>query len=280
MKWTRSRARASWAAPSLHNEIPRFAMIKFLLIFLAAFLVSLGGAAAVVKMRAKPAADTVAAGAATPPGRQTKDSTGAAAETAARQIAGPSAVASRDSSTSAGDHTRRNTTTNAPRSAATDTATRGQKDLRPTSGAAPAPQPGATASGRASARSPAAVPATVAPKVLATAPAKVPAKVPAKGAAAVPAVVPAAVPGAVSAAAATAPPAATGADGSGRISKIFSAMPAKEAAKVFEHMDDADVLAILGPVSNRKAAEVLALMPVARAATLSKALLRARGAAR
>ncbi len=60
---------------------------------------------------------------------------------------------------------------------------------------------------------------------------------------------------------------------SGRLSKIFSAMSARDAAKVLEQMDDADVKEILGRLNDKKAAEILALLPAARAATISKAAL-------
>jgi hypothetical protein len=62
----------------------------------------------------------------------------------------------------------------------------------------------------------------------------------------------------------------------GRISKIFAAMPAKEAARILEQMVDADVVLILGSVNDRKAAEILALLPAPRAAGISKSVL-ARG---
>jgi flagellar motility protein MotE (MotC chaperone) len=59
----------------------------------------------------------------------------------------------------------------------------------------------------------------------------------------------------------------------GRISKIFTAMPAKQAAKVLEQMADGDVVVILGSVTDRKAAEILSLLPPQRAATVSKLVL-------
>jgi cytoskeletal protein RodZ len=62
----------------------------------------------------------------------------------------------------------------------------------------------------------------------------------------------------------------------GRISKIFAAMPAKEAARILEQMVDADVVQILGSVNDRKAAEILSLLPAPRAAGISKSVL-ARG---
>ena len=60
----------------------------------------------------------------------------------------------------------------------------------------------------------------------------------------------------------------------GRLSKIFAAMSSKEAAKVLEQMDDADVVAILGSENDRKAAEILALLPTARAAVISKSVMK------
>ena len=51
----------------------------------------------------------------------------------------------------------------------------------------------------------------------------------------------------------------------------------RQDAKVLEQMDNADVTAILGGVSDKRAAEILALFPAARAAELSKTALRPRG---
>ena len=62
-----------------------------------------------------------------------------------------------------------------------------------------------------------------------------------------------------------------------RLSKIFTSMSAKDAAKVFEQMDEADVITILGAVNDRKAAEILTLLPPARAASISKSLLKPKG---
>lgn len=47
-------------------------------------------------------------------------------------------------------------------------------------------------------------------------------------------------------------------------------MDAKQAAKVLEHMDDADVQILLGYVGPRQAASILAELPPKRVATLSK----------
>jgi hypothetical protein len=62
----------------------------------------------------------------------------------------------------------------------------------------------------------------------------------------------------------------------GRISKIFAAMPAKEAAKILGQMQDSDVVVILGSVNDRKAAEILSLLPAPRAASISKTVIPSR----
>lgn len=62
----------------------------------------------------------------------------------------------------------------------------------------------------------------------------------------------------------------------GRISKIFGAMSAKEAARVLEQMDDADVQTVLGGLNDRQAAAILAGFPPARAAAISRAAIRGR----
>ena len=59
----------------------------------------------------------------------------------------------------------------------------------------------------------------------------------------------------------------------GRISKIFTAMPVKQAARILEQMADADVIVILGSVNDRKAADILSLLPAQRAAGISKSVL-------
>ena len=61
---------------------------------------------------------------------------------------------------------------------------------------------------------------------------------------------------------------------SGRLSKIFANMSAKDAAKVLAHLDDADVSRILGAVTDKRAAEILALLPSERAAAISKTALK------
>jgi flagellar motility protein MotE (MotC chaperone) len=54
-------------------------------------------------------------------------------------------------------------------------------------------------------------------------------------------------------------------------------MPARDAAKVLEQMDDADIKQILSRLNDKKAAEILALIPSARVALISKAALAAPG---
>jgi flagellar motility protein MotE (MotC chaperone) len=55
-----------------------------------------------------------------------------------------------------------------------------------------------------------------------------------------------------------------------RLAKVFTAMEPKQAAKVLEHMADADVQIILGYVGPRQAASIMAELPPERVATLSK----------
>lgn len=55
-----------------------------------------------------------------------------------------------------------------------------------------------------------------------------------------------------------------------RIAKVFTAMDAKQAAKVLEHMSDGDVHIILGYVGVKQAAQIMAALPPERVATLSK----------
>ena len=59
-----------------------------------------------------------------------------------------------------------------------------------------------------------------------------------------------------------------------RLSKIFAAMSAKDAAKVMEQMPDSDVRAILALMSDRTAAAVLSQFPAARAAAITKGTAR------
>lgn len=59
-----------------------------------------------------------------------------------------------------------------------------------------------------------------------------------------------------------------------RLSKIFASMAPKDAAKVLQQMDDADVRVILGHLGPRQAAAVLGNFPAERAATLSQQQLK------
>src|SRR5262249_6126902 len=61
-----------------------------------------------------------------------------------------------------------------------------------------------------------------------------------------------------------------------RLSKVFTAMEPKQAAKVLEHMADGDVLVILGYVGPRQAASIMAELPPERAAKLSKLELQGK----
>lgn len=76
-------------------------------------------------------------------------------------------------------------------------------------------------------------------------------------------------PMAAPASAATTPPPSTS-----KVAKIFAAMPAKDAAKVMEQLDDTDVQAIIASVSEKQAAAILQNFPPARAAAISKAVMR------
>lgn len=59
-----------------------------------------------------------------------------------------------------------------------------------------------------------------------------------------------------------------------RIAKVFTAMDAKQAAKVLEHMTDDDVEVILGYVGPRQAASIMSELPPERVATLSKLAIK------
>ena len=59
-----------------------------------------------------------------------------------------------------------------------------------------------------------------------------------------------------------------------KMAKIFAAMPAKEAAKVMVQLDDDDLEAIIGSVSEKQAAAILQNFPPERAAAVSKAVMR------
>jgi len=62
-----------------------------------------------------------------------------------------------------------------------------------------------------------------------------------------------------------------------RLAKVFTAMEPKQAAKVLEHMQDADVQIILGYVGPRQAASIMAELPPERVATLSKMAIQTKG---
>ncbi|MGQ0646106.1 MAG: magnesium transporter MgtE N-terminal domain-containing protein [Gemmatimonadaceae bacterium] len=59
-----------------------------------------------------------------------------------------------------------------------------------------------------------------------------------------------------------------------KVSKVFGAMPAKDAAKVLELLDDTEVQSILSGLSDKQAAGILQHLPPARAAAISKLALR------
>ena len=77
---------------------------------------------------------------------------------------------------------------------------------------------------------------------------------------------------------AVAPPAADSVVGASerRLAKVFTAMEAKQAAKVLQHMEDGDVQIILGYVGPRQAASILAELPPQRVATLSKRAMQVK----
>jgi hypothetical protein len=59
-----------------------------------------------------------------------------------------------------------------------------------------------------------------------------------------------------------------------RVSKIFTSMDAKQAAKVLEHMTDGDIHVILGYVGPRQAAAILTELKPERVAALSKLAMK------
>ena len=61
-----------------------------------------------------------------------------------------------------------------------------------------------------------------------------------------------------------------------RISKVFTSMDPKQAAKVLEHMTDNDVQIILGYVGPRPAAAIMAELPPERVAILSKLAMQGK----
>jgi flagellar motility protein MotE (MotC chaperone) len=62
-----------------------------------------------------------------------------------------------------------------------------------------------------------------------------------------------------------------------RLAKVFTAMEPKQAAKVLQHMQDADVQIILGYVGPRQAAAIMAELPPERVALLSKMAMITKG---
>jgi flagellar motility protein MotE (MotC chaperone) len=62
-----------------------------------------------------------------------------------------------------------------------------------------------------------------------------------------------------------------------RLSKVFTAMEPKQAAKVLEHMTDGDIHIILGYVGPRQAASIMAELPPERVAALSKLAMQGKG---
>jgi flagellar motility protein MotE (MotC chaperone) len=59
-----------------------------------------------------------------------------------------------------------------------------------------------------------------------------------------------------------------------KVARIFGAMPAKDAAKVLEQLDDAEVQSIMSGLSAKQAAAIMQHLPTARAASISKLVLR------
>jgi hypothetical protein len=59
----------------------------------------------------------------------------------------------------------------------------------------------------------------------------------------------------------------------GRLAKLFSAMPARDAAKVLSQLDDVDVQRIIARVSDRQAAAILSNFPPDRAAAVARLAL-------
>jgi hypothetical protein len=60
----------------------------------------------------------------------------------------------------------------------------------------------------------------------------------------------------------------------GKLAKIFAAMPPKEAARVLEQLEDSDVTMILSAVSEKQAAAILSNIAPQRAAAISRAAVR------
>lgn len=66
----------------------------------------------------------------------------------------------------------------------------------------------------------------------------------------------------------------TAAPGASKVAKIFAAMPPKDAATVLEQLDDAEVQSVISSLNEKQAAAILRNLPPARAALISKAVLR------
>ena len=59
----------------------------------------------------------------------------------------------------------------------------------------------------------------------------------------------------------------------GRLSKIFTSMPSKQAARILQQMGDGDVVVVLSGINDRKAAEILSFLPPERVAVISRSVL-------
>jgi hypothetical protein len=59
-----------------------------------------------------------------------------------------------------------------------------------------------------------------------------------------------------------------------RISRVFAAMAPRDAAKVLEQMNDADVSIILGNLTEKQTGAIMALLPAPRVAAISRGALR------
>lgn len=59
-----------------------------------------------------------------------------------------------------------------------------------------------------------------------------------------------------------------------RIGRIFASMAPREAAKVLQQLEDADVMVIVGSLNEKQAAAILQALPAERAAAISKGSLR------
>jgi hypothetical protein len=59
----------------------------------------------------------------------------------------------------------------------------------------------------------------------------------------------------------------------GRLAKLFTAMPARDAAKVLAQLDDVDVQRIIAHIPDRQAAAILSNFPADRAAAVTRLTL-------